>query len=209
MLLDVHTHHLPADPGMAILNQTFDEPIIPEAHYLSLSVHPWSLTITNLPHQLRWVKSHLSDPRVIALGETGLDKLCAVPLPLQERAFRAMASISEQHRLPLILHVVKCAAEIIALKKELHPSMPWIIHGFRGKVELAQTYLRQGFYLSFGERYQDAALQFVPSSRFLLETDENTVDISELYKRAARLRNLSPDLLVQGVTSTLSTLFFQ
>ena len=131
MCFDVHTHHLSASPSEAIFNADSSE---------------------NYPMQLRWIESVLGkDKRVIALGEAGLDKCCHVPFALQEEAFRMMGSFSEQHCLPLIIHAVKVYNELIALKKEIHPSQPWIVHGFRGKKELAQSLVRQGFYLSFGE----------------------------------------------------------
>ena len=46
-------------------------------------------------------------------------------------------SISERLSKPLILHIVKAYPEIIALRKSLRPAQPWIIHGFRGKPQLA------------------------------------------------------------------------
>ena len=60
-------------------------------------------------------------------------------------------------------------------KRDLRPSNPWIIHGFRGKAALAEEYLKHGFYLSFGEKYQEAALCRVPADRLFIETDERCV----------------------------------
>ena len=126
MCFDVHTHHLSASPFEAIFNA--DSKYIPlpdEAMWLSVGIHPWYLTSENYPMQLRWIESVLGkDKRVIALGEAGLDKCCHAPFALQEEAFRMMGSFSEQHCLPLIIHAVKVYNELIALKKEIHPSQP-------------------------------------------------------------------------------------
>ena len=46
-------------------------------------------------------------------------------------------------------------SELLKLKQQIKPANPWIIHGFRGKAALAEECLRHGFYLSFGEKYQD------------------------------------------------------
>lgn len=213
MLLDVHTHHLPPDADTALLNCTLatgNSADTIAARWISLSIHPWQLTPDDLPTQLDWVKRRIaSDPRVQALGETGLDKVCHTPLTLQQTAFREMIRLSEVHNLPLILHVVKATAEVLALKKELHPHQPWIVHGFRGKAELAQTYLRHGFYLSFGEYYQAEALRCVPPDRLLIETDESNQTIRSLYARAAETRGIAANALQESIASTLQQLFFK
>lgn len=51
---------------------------------------------------------------------------------------------------PLVIHLVKAVDELLKVKRDLRPSNPWIIHGFRGKAALAEEYLKHGFYLSFG-----------------------------------------------------------
>ena len=79
---------------------------------------------------------------------------------------------------------------------------------FRGKKELAESLVRQGFYLSFGEKYQVEALQAVPADRLLLETDESICPIEELYWLAARQRNIGVEQLVSEIQETTGLLFF-
>lgn len=180
-----------------------------EAIYISVGIHPWHLTHEDYPVQRQWVEHTLQhDKRVIALGEAGLDKCCDTPYDLQEEAFRSMISFSEQYRLPLIIHAVRTYNELIALKKEIRPSQPWIIHGFRGKKELARSLVNQGFYLSFGEHYHADALREMPEGSFLLETDESLVPIESLYGRAAEIRGISPESLAHAVSRTVNSLFF-
>ena len=180
-----------------------------EAIYISVGIHPWRLTSENYPVQLQWVEAMLrQDKRVIALGEAGLDKCCDTPYTLQEKAFRAVCSLSGQYRLPLIIHAVRAYNELIALKKEIRPGQPWIIHGFRGKKELARSLVNQGFYLSFGEHYHADALREMPEGSFLLETDESLVPIESLYGRAAEIRGISPESLAHAVSRTVNSLFF-
>lgn len=89
----------------------------------------------------------------------------------------------------------------------MKPENAWIIHGFRGKKELAESLVRQGFYLSFGEKYQAEALQTMPADRLLLETDESICLIEELYRRAACQRNIGVEQLVSKIQATTSLLF--
>lgn len=210
MYFDIHTHHLSACPSEAIYNA--DSKYIPtpdEAIYISVGIHPWHLTDEDYPVRLQWVESMLQDDkRIIALGEAGLDKCCDTPSALQEEAFRKVISLSEHYCLPLIIHAVKAYNELIALKKEVHPSQPWIIHGFRGKKELAQSLVNQGFYLSFGEHYHADALRYMPAGTFLLETDESLASIWSLYGRAAEIRGISSESLAREVSQMVNSLFF-
>ena len=72
---------------------------------------------------------------------------------------------------PLIIHQVKALQEILYLKKKFHPAQPWLIHGFRGKPELAQQLLATGIDLSFGVHYNEEAYALCPKERRFRETD--------------------------------------
>jgi TatD DNase family protein len=85
--------------------------------------------------------------------------------------------------------VVKAYSEIMALKRELRPMQPWIIHGFRGKPELARQLLCADFYISLGERFNPAAAAVIPADRLLVETDDSTMPIAEI---ASRLPQYTP-----------------
>ena len=58
------------------------------------------------------------------------------------------------------------------------------------------------------QKYQAEALQAVPADRLLLETDESICPIEELYRRAARQRNIGVEQLVSEIQETTSLLFF-
>lgn len=209
MLLDIHTHHLPSCPETALLSYFPDSVPPPStAVYLSAGLHPWYLSAATLSMQLEWLEYQLSDSRVIAIGETGLDKHCTTPLPLQEQAFQATIALSEQYCKPLIIHNVKATGEIMAIRKHIRPHQPWIVHGFRGKKELADSWLKQGCYLSFGVHYAPEALLSVPYGRLLLETDDSHEDIDRLYERAALLKGLSAEQLKAQTGQTIDSLFF-
>lgn len=93
-------------------------------------------------------------------------------LSAQTALLRYHYELSETLGKPLILHIVKSFPEIIALKKQWKPAQPWIIHGFRGKPQLASELLAHGFHLSYGKKYNPASLALTPASRLLRETDE-------------------------------------
>ena len=209
MLLDIHTHHLSEDPSNAVLNcEIKNQPIPNNAFYISVSIHPWQLTYDNSQLQLEWLLTTLTDKRVIAIGEVGLDKLCTTPFDLQNNIFCNIIDIASQYNLPLIIHAVKTTNELIMLKKQIQPKNAWIIHGFRVKKELAKSLIEQGFYLSFGERYNPQSLQSTPVDRLLFETDESTININYLYEQAAILRGVTINQLKRTTQETMNKIFF-
>lgn len=209
MLLDIHTHHLSEDPSNAVLNCDIkNQPIPNNAFYISVSIHPWQLTYDNSQLQLEWLLTTLTDKRVIAIGEVGLDKLCTTPFDLQNNIFCNIIDIASQYNLPLIIHAVKTTNELIMLKKQIQPKNAWIIHGFRGKKELAKSLIEQGFYLSFGEKYNPQSLQSIPVDRLLFETDESTININYLYEQAAILRGVTINQLKRTTQETMNKIFF-
>lgn len=211
MIRDIHTHHLPVHPDEAIISYYCSSHSLTDmdrAVHLSAGIHPWFLTEEDITLQLAWLDTLLEDKRLLAIGEAGLDKCCHTSFALQQKAFEAQIICSEHRDLPMILHIVRAYQELIAYRKSLHARQPWIIHGFRGKKEVARTLLDQGFYLSFGQKFQPETLRYVPEDRFLLETDESLSPIREIYQEAASTRKTTVEQLEKAVSSTINKLFF-
>ncbi len=209
MLKDIHTHRFTdSAPEEVLLSCPVLKKEIPaEAVYLSAEIHPWHLTAENLSCQIERMENMLSDSRVLALGEVGLDKLTECPYPIQIKAFEEIVSISEAYGKPLIIHCVKSVDELIAIRKKMRPALPWIMHGFRGKPQQADNLLRHGFYLSFGEHYNSQVMKEIPIERLFLETDESNVPIDELYNRAAAIRHISAEELKLAVLHNVNNVF--
>lgn len=211
MIRDIHTHHLPVHPDEAIVSYYCSSHSLTDmdrAVHLSAGIHPWFLTEEDITLQLAWLDTLLEDKRLLAIGEAGLDKCCHTPFALQQKAFEAQIICSEHRDLPMILHIVRAYQELIAYRKSLHARQPWIIHGFRGKKEVARSLLDQGFYLSFGQKFQPETLRYVPEDRLLLETDESLLPIREIYQEAASTRETTVEQLEKAVSSTINKLFF-
>lgn len=208
-ILDAHTHR-PEHAHMAITNCLVDEVrLSEEGLFHSAGIHPWRLEKGETDGLWNRVETLCRAGEVVAVGETGLDKLTDVPMPEQLAVFRKHVELSERCGLPLIVHCVKAMSELLAVKKELCPRQPWIWHGFRGKPAQARQLLNHGFYLSFGEHYQEGAMLEVPDERLLLETDDSVVGIEELLRRAAKVRGVEQQQLSQVVGKNIRKLFFK
>lgn len=80
---------------------------------------------------------------------------------------------------------------------------------FPREKELALQYIREGIYLSLGEKYQEEALRQIPSEYLFLETDESLIDIHSLYERAALLLEMPVCKLMQQVQQNINNVFFR
>lgn len=209
--VDIHTHQQPQVAGEAIVN-CFPETFTPQAEgWYSVGIHPWYIASSTLSLDGRKSRFEelLHHPRVLAIGEAGLDKLAEASLSLQMEVFEYQARLAEETDKPLVIHLVKAVDELLKLKQKIRPMTPWIIHGFRGKAALAKEYIRHGFHLSFGEKYQEEALRIVPLDRFFLETDESTISIDELYERAAMIRKIPFEELRGAIRKNVEEIFFR
>ncbi|RXI22882.1 MAG: hydrolase TatD [Candidatus Amulumruptor caecigallinarius] len=187
-IYDVHTHDL--DRANAVVNLPLGAAVPPEGCY-SVGIHPWDAGMAD-GAAVRWLRESAADSRVVAIGETGFDALRGGDMDRQEELFREHASLSRIYGKPMIIHNVRGTDRLISIRRELRPAEPWIIHGFRGKPELARQLVREGFYLSVGERFNRDSLAEIPAERLLLESDDSAVDVREIARMVGTgLRDVS------------------
>lgn len=163
---DIHTHN-PLAVNAVINLDRGGAPSRPDALY-SVGWHPW----WGAEADWQWVETVARDPRVVLIGECGIDRLRGGEIEPQLELTRRHALLAEKLRKPLILHIVGAWSEILALRKQLRPSVPWIIHGFRGKEALARQLIDAGFYLSLGSKSPQELRSVLPPEKLLNETDE-------------------------------------
>lgn len=161
---DVHTHR--RGPGMITSIEPGEDTA--GAERLSVGIHPWHADTGDVA-AVRGIA--LAEPRVVAIGECGLDRFRGPSLEVQQQVFEQQIQLAEELGLPMIIHCVRAFNELIALRLKYRPSQPWIVHGFRGKPELARQLVGHGFYLSLGSLYNLAVPAAVPAAYLLHETD--------------------------------------
>lgn len=194
MILDVHTHHIAPQPQAIVCADaaTFS-PL--SGQFYSLGVHPWDIPDMR-EDAMETLAASVTHPQVLAIGEAGIDTVhpAAAPLFRQVQIFTAQVRLAEEIGKPLIIHDVKAHDVILGLHKDLTPSQPWIIHGFRGKPTVARMLRRPGIHFSFGKDFNPDTLREMPPELILAETDDSDLDISAVIERlsAAAGKDLTP-----------------
>lgn len=208
MLLDIHTHHQPNVLSEAIQNISFKEFQVQKGGYYSVGIHPWDVT-PDWEKDFDILRKIATDEQVIAIGEAGMDRFVTDNIMLQKAAFEKQIALSEELRLPLIIHCVKCYNELIQLKRDLHPKQPWIVHGFRNNPFIAERLLSEDMYISFGDRYQPTVVQMVPDEKLFVETDESENDIRFIIKSIADVKGKCSDDFTRQINANVQGVFFK
>ena len=196
MLLDIHSHH-PAPYPQGVVS------IVPEADFspshgqkYSIGLHPWQTEENASETIIERILSMSVLPDVVAIGECGLDATRDIPMSRQLEIFEKHIFLSEKLKKPLIIHCVKAFDSLIATHRKTRPSQLWIIHGFRGKPRQAEQLRREGLLLSFGAKYNPETLKIFRPGEILFESDDETLPIDTIYRRAARLWKIPRYLVV-------------
>lgn len=178
----------------------------------SIGIHPWYIDEIRLENDLDIIEQKLQLKECLALGECGLDKRIETPLDIQISVFKKQLEIVKQTNKPIVLHCVAAYDEVIAIKKDMKIDNPMIIHGFSKNEQVAQSLLKNGFYLSFGKyllRNPDLekVFNFAPENQILLETDTIEESIYQVYEKAALIKGISVDELKAIVFTNFSRIF--
>ena len=92
-------------------------------HSFSCGIHPWYSEDSE--PQLKYLYEIATDPRIIAIGETGLDKLKGPSLNVQIPVFKSHIELAEKLKKPLIIHAVKVWEQLYHIRKKQN-NTTWI-----------------------------------------------------------------------------------
>lgn len=214
--IDIHTHNAKQTEGIfAVENLMAHESLNPEeisVGAFTAGIHPWHLNENNREQLLEYVRNIAGNPKLIAFGEAGFDKLRGPSIEIQKSTFAEQVKIADENQKPLVIHCVRSWDELLAAHKNLKPTTHWLVHGFRGKKELALQLVKRGMYLSFWFDFvlrpeSGELLRSLPDERIFLETDGADVDIREIYKKVSNDLAVSVDDLKNIILGNFKILF--
>lgn len=147
--------------------------------YAAVGVHPHDAKTLN-EETLRKLLELARDPRVVAIGEIGLDYYRDLsPRDQQKEAFIAQIKLAQEIGKPIIIHDREANQDVMdTLKKYKAGKNGGIMHCYSGSLPLAIEAIKAGFYISFAgpltyknaRRSQEVAAR-LPMDRLLVETD--------------------------------------
>ena len=183
MILDIHTHKAAPQP-LAVVDISFirnPEFRAVDGQLYSAGIHPWDTHRDVTPEEF------------VAVGEAGVDLSGRGGMMFRQlNIFKRQIELSESLKKPIIVHCVKAEDVLCGLIRDLKPTQPWIIHGFRKKPQAARQLLNAGCYISLGQHFNPDTLHAIPQDRLLAETDESELSIQEIIRIQSNI--LGPDL---------------
>ena len=162
----------------------------------ALGIHPLYVMqaqaqdLTLLADRLR---AWRDDPRLVAVGEIGLDFFVpGIDAERQQHFYLQQLRLARELDLPVLLHVRRSADQLLAGLRRM-PVAGGIAHAFNGSEQQAQAFWKLGFRLGFGGTLTfDRSLQIrrlaasLPAESLVLETDAPDIPPQWLYKTAAQ-----------------------
>ena len=183
--------------------------------YGSIGIHPhWTLETPN--DYLNRIRECVKHPKIVAIGEMGLDYFWNEPKDLQKRIFREQLSLAKELNMPVIIHDRDAHEDTIEILEEYKPK--GVLHRYSGPVEILERAFDLGMYVSFNNdlSYPEwneapiACLMATPWDRLLIETDCpyaapyerkeercEAEDVRNVVKMIAELRGVSEEFVAQ------------
>ncbi|NVB41130.1 TatD family hydrolase [Pseudenhygromyxa sp. WMMC2535] len=200
-----------------------------EQVFASVGVHPHDARLLDAA-LLAEIEAHAAHPKVVALGETGLDyHYDFSPRAAQLEAFGRQADLARRLQKPLVLHIRDAHEDAWAVLAE-HPARaeaPGVVHCFTGTPAEAERWLSLGWHISFSgiSTFKKAAelreaAKLVPRERIMLETDapylapepmrgrkNEPANVAFTCARLATERGEAPEALAAAAAANTRALF--
>ena len=193
--IDIHNHGAKSIKGVfsvevLMAHEEREPENLPGITY-TYGIHPWYLNENNHNHLISKVIKTAGNELVAGIGEAGFDRIKGPSTELQRKTFEEQVYIAEELKKPLVIHCVRAWDELLLEHKKLKPKMPWLVHGFRGKPDLALQLIAKGMYLSFWFDFilrpeSTVLIKSLPADKIFLETDGSGVDIRYIYNKVSK-----------------------
>jgi TatD DNase family protein len=179
------------------------------------------------PETVHELAEWIGHPRVVALGETGLDHYRDdAPRPAQAALFRAHLALAQETGLPVVIHCREAYPDVLAML-DAFAGVVAVFHAFSGSVEMARACVSRGHYLSFAgpltftnaRRLVDVARD-APLDRILIETDapflsphphrgrrNEPAHVRLVAQRLAEVRGASLEAIAEATTANARRVF--
>ena len=192
--------------------------------YGALGIHPENVD-TYKEEDLKEIENNLTNPKIIAIGEIGLDyHYTKENKNRQIELLEAQLQIAEKYNLPVIIHSREATEDTINTLKKYH--VKGVIHSFSGSKETALIYIKMGYLLgingviTFKNSKLKEVIKEIPLENIILETDSPYLTpepfrgkrnepkrILEIAKFICELKNISLEELSKITNENIKLIF--
>ncbi|CEG21144.1 putative deoxyribonuclease YcfH [Planococcus massiliensis] len=147
--------------------------------YAVVGWHPVD-AIDCTPEDLQWIEELAAHPKVVGIGETGLDyHWDKSPKDVQQDIFRKQIQLAKKVKLPIIIHNREATEDVLRiLKEEKAEEIGGVMHCFSGSVETARESIDMNFMISLGgpvtfknAKKPKEVAELIPIEHLMIETD--------------------------------------
>lgn len=176
----VHVVHSCVEPGEIPSIQLIADRYPGEVSF-AVGLHPLDVDLWQHDTAEHIANIAVSDQRIVAIGEIGLDFYKATNREIQQHVFQEQLKLAHKFDLPVIIHCRDAAADMAGLLRDfwqVHGPVRGVMHCWSGTPEETEWFLDLGFYVSFSgivtfknADQVKASAAIVPDHRILVETD--------------------------------------
>ena len=196
--------------------------------YGAAGVHPSETAELN-EDNFKWLAEQCKDPKVVAVGEIGLDYYWEEPdHDIQKMWFIRQLELAGNSKKPVIIHSREAAKDTYDIMTAQHAEeIGGVIHCYSYSAEMALDYIKMGFYIGIGGvvtfkngKKMKEVVQAIPIERILLETDSpylapepnrgkrnSSLNIPYIAQEIAQLKGLKPEEVEQITNRNAKQLF--
>jgi len=193
--------------------------------YAAVGIHPEDISPNDSLGNIKELASH---PKVVAIGEIGLDYYYdSSTKELQKEYFLNQLKLANEVNLPVIIHDRDAHNDILTTLKSCPVDKSGVIHCYSGSLEMAKIFLNMGYYLGFGgtSTFSNAknvieVLKYIPLDKILIETDSpyltpvpfrgkrnNSMYLKYVVEKISEIKNISPEEIAQITSDNAKKLF--
>lgn len=199
-----------------------------EIVYAAVGIHPHHATSLS-DAALEEIRALAQQPKVVAIGEIGLDLHYAdsAPREIQERSFIAHLDLADELGKPVVIHDRDAHRQVIEIIKRRRGQPRGILHCFSGDLEIARQAIGLGYYISFAgtvtfpnARRLQAVARALPLESIVVETDapylspqprrgkcNEPANLAYIAANIAELKNIAQTVVEETTQRNCETLF--
>ena len=184
--------------------------------YAAVGIHPSSSEELD-EESILILKDMLSDEKVVAVGEIGLDYYYDEPdREIQKKCFRAQLDLAKRCGLPVVIHSRDGARDTLDILKE-YKGVKGVIHCYSYSREMAKEFIKLGYVLGIGgvstfknaKKLEDT-IKDISFKDFVLETDcpylspvpnrgkrNSSLNLTYIIDRISEIKGVSRDFIIE------------